>query len=168
MFNRMLTKTQWDSLYCCGESTAMGTGTPTVTISGLSAANAILKKLGLEEFSYHENMKNYVTIVHKPFEFEDQYGGYPEEERTIMNKASRCQYCEYPKCMENTALDIRGIMRRVTVGNFVGARKHAEGYFETDKALELEMCQSVCIQKEKTGSPVEIIGIIEYLKRLCQ
>ncbi|KNZ41778.1 FAD-dependent oxidoreductase [Acetobacterium bakii] len=164
MFNRMLTKTLWDSLYCCGESTAMGTGTPTVTISGLSAANAILKKLGLEEFTYRENMKNYVTIVNKPFELENQYVGYLEEERTIMNEASRCQYCEYPKCMEKTKLDIRGIMRRVTVGNFVGARKRAEGYFEADQAQELENCQSTCIQKEKTGSPVELISILKYLK----
>ena len=40
MFRRLHTRTEWDNLYCCGESTVMGTGTPTVTTSGLSAANA--------------------------------------------------------------------------------------------------------------------------------
>ena len=44
MFKRLHTRTKWDNLFCCGESTVMGTGTPTVTTSGIAAANAILKK----------------------------------------------------------------------------------------------------------------------------
>ena len=43
----------------------MGTGTPAVTVSGISAANLILRELELEEFEYKENMKNYVNIVKK-------------------------------------------------------------------------------------------------------
>jgi prolycopene isomerase len=96
----------------------MGTGTPTVTTSGISAANAVLKKLNLEPFKYQPNMKNYVRVVDKPFRAESLYEGYPEETRAIMREASRCQYCEEPQCSANTDWDIRGIMRRVTVGNF--------------------------------------------------
>lgn len=44
MFKRLHTKSQWENLYNCGESTVMGTGTPTVTTPGISAANAVLKK----------------------------------------------------------------------------------------------------------------------------
>ncbi|MDD5701396.1 MAG: NAD(P)/FAD-dependent oxidoreductase [Dehalococcoidales bacterium] len=44
MFKRLHTRTIWKNLFCCGESTIMGTGTPTVTTTGLSAANAVLKK----------------------------------------------------------------------------------------------------------------------------
>ncbi|NCU27785.1 FAD-dependent oxidoreductase, partial [Candidatus Nomurabacteria bacterium] len=46
MFKRLKTRTEWDNIFCCGESTVMGTGTPTVTTSGLTAANVLLKKLG--------------------------------------------------------------------------------------------------------------------------
>lgn len=46
LMKRQHTRTRWKGLYCCGESTVMGTGTPTVTISGIAAANAVLKECG--------------------------------------------------------------------------------------------------------------------------
>lgn len=170
MFHRMHTKSEWDTLYCCGESTVMGTGTPTVTVSGLSAANAILKKLGMEEFTYKQNMKNYVNIVEKPFKPEDLYAGYPENVRNVMLSASKCQYCERPACMEGTTLDIRGIMRRVTAGNFVGAAKLAENFMpdEMQRNRELSNSQIRCSQNVLIGKPVEIQAIIEYLIKPCE
>ena len=91
MFKRMHTKSQWESLYVCGESTVMGTGTPAVTVSGLSAANAILKKLKKAEFIYQAGMKNYVELVEHPFPKEKLYASYPESEKTVMLKAAKCQ-----------------------------------------------------------------------------
>jgi prolycopene isomerase len=170
MFHRMHTKTQWESLYCCGESTVMGTGTPTVTVTGLSSANAILKKLGLKEYFYQENMKNYVNIVKKPFEIKDMYSEYPEVIKDIMLKASLCQYCEKPACVNGTELDVRGIMRRVTVGNFVGAIKLLEN-LPKDKVLQDEFLKAIeykCSQKESKALPVEIKMIIEYLNNPVQ
>ena len=35
MFKRLRGRTEWDNLFCCGKSIVMGTGTPTVTTSGL-------------------------------------------------------------------------------------------------------------------------------------
>jgi prolycopene isomerase len=170
MFHRMHTKTQWESLYCCGESTVMGTGTPTVTVTGLSSANAILKKLGLKEYFYQENMKNYVNIVKKPFEIKDMYSDYPEDIKKIMLKTSLCQYCEKPACVNGTKLDVRGIMRRVTVGNFVGALKLLEN-LPKDKVLQDEFLKAIeykCSQKESKALPVEIKKIIEDLDKLVQ
>jgi len=46
MFNRLHVKSDWDCLFCCGESCTMGTGSPAVTVSGISAANAVLRKYG--------------------------------------------------------------------------------------------------------------------------
>ena len=135
MLNRLHTRSEWDNLFCCGESTVMGTGTPTVTTSGISAANAVLKKLKLEQFKYQTNMKNYVRVMDKPFRAESLYERYPEEMRAIMREASRCQYCEKPECSTNTEWDIRGIMRRVAVGNFTGAEKLA-GQLLTAKGLK--------------------------------
>jgi prolycopene isomerase len=167
MLNRLHTRSEWDNLFCCGESTVMGTGTPTVTTSGISAANAVLKKLKLEPFKYRPDMKNYVRIVDKPFSVESLYDGYLLETRKIMRKASRCQYCEHPLCTADTDYDIRGIMRRVTVGNFAGARKLAGQFLpagELDRA-SLARCEERCVLNRDGSSPVEIRAVIEYITR---
>lgn len=41
MLKRLKTKGEIEGLYNCGESTVMGTGTPAVTVSGISVANLI-------------------------------------------------------------------------------------------------------------------------------
>lgn len=165
MFNRMHTKTKWKNLYACGESTVMGTGTPAVTVSGISAANAILKKYQLKEFKFERGMKNYVHILEHPFEKEDLYREYPENERLVMLKARECEYCEDPSCMKNNSLDIRGIMRRVTVGNFVGANKLAK-VLPVDKVEQkriLEEAEKGCILNVRFNTPVEIKKVVAFL-----
>jgi prolycopene isomerase len=165
MLHRLHTRSEWDNLFCCGESTVMGTGTPTVTTSGISAANAVLKKLKLEPFKYQPNMKNHVRIVAKPFRAESLYEGYPGEMSAIMREASRCQYCEKPQCSTNTNWDIRGIMRRVTVGNFAGAEKLAKQLLTTDglSKISLAECEKRCVLNEEVGSSVGIQTVVNYI-----
>jgi prolycopene isomerase len=163
MFKRLHTRTGWDNLFCCGESTIMGTGTPSVTTTGLSAANTLLKKLGCAPYKYHDGLKNYVTVLKKPFLPEDLYREYPEEIRGIMLKAYRCQYCENPSCSEKTDLDIRGIMRRVSVGNFYGAGKIINNQDKTILLKTLPQCEERCVMNTTTKKPVEIVEIIKYL-----
>ena len=165
MLHRLHTRSEWDNLFCCGESTVMGTGTPTVTTSGISAANAVLKKLNLGPFKYQPNMKNYVRVVDKPFRAESLYEGYPEETRAIMREASRCQYCEEPQCSTNTDWDIRGIMRRVTVGNLTGAAKVARQCLARDglRKSSLTECEKRCVLNKDVGSPVGIQTVINYI-----
>lgn len=137
----------------------MGTGTPTVTTSGLSAANALLKKLGKEPYAYQENRKNFVRIVEKPFMPNQLYDGYNDEARTVMCKAMRCRFCENPTCTTET--DIRGIMRRVAVGNFKGARKCWQQN-SIDQDL-LEKYETTCILAIENKPAVEIRDVIHYL-----
>ncbi|NTU89466.1 MAG: NAD(P)-binding protein [Actinobacteria bacterium] len=165
LFRRLHTKSDWPSLYCCGESTVMGTGTPTVTTSGISAANAILKKVGLKPFEYSETLPSYVEIVRKPFTTDDLFKGYPEDARGIMRKASLCQYCEKPRCSTDVDLDIRGIMRRVTVGNFSGAKKAIDRFSaKYGEDFSLSNCEARCIQNERRGAPVAIQDVVEFLR----
>ena len=159
MFHRLHTRTEWDNLFCCGESTVMGTGTPTVTTSGLTAANVLLKKLGKAPYIYQKKMQNYVRIVDKPFAADRLYETYDEPTRTVMQKAMRCRFCEHPTCSKEA--DISGIMRRVAVGNFIGAKKC---WFENPIALELlETCEKNCIRAEKHDSPVEIREVLQFI-----
>ncbi len=161
LFRRLHTRTQWDNLFCCGESTVMGTGTPTVTTSGLSAANALLKKLGKETYVYRKDGGNYVHIVDKPFTADRLYDGYDEAARTVMRKAMRCRLCEHPTCTADH--DFRGIMRRVAVGNFAGAKKC---WLQNPVDLDvLRKYEASCICAADNSAAVEIRDVIEYVTR---
>lgn len=166
MLRRQHTQTKWDTLYCCGESTVMGTGTPTVTVSGLSAANAILKKIGLEPYVYDPAMKNYINMVEKPFPREKLFQEAPAELRSLMSEAWRCQFCEHPTCTHTC--DIPGIMRRISVGNIYGAAKLAQRFMEQDGEADgseetWETMEANCVLSTKNQKPVAIGHIIQTL-----
>lgn len=166
MLRRLHTRTQWDTLYCCGESTVMGTGTPTVTVSGLSAANAILKKLGLNQYIYDPDMPNFVRMVEKPYPRSKLFEGYPEEIRVLMEQAWRCQLCEDPACSHKC--DIPGIMRRITVGNLYGAAKLTQRFLDqnnqADGPIETwETMEKNCVLCTNNQEPVAISHIIQSI-----
>lgn len=162
MFKRLHTRTEWDNLLCCGESTVMGTGTPTVTTSGLTAANVLLKKLGKEPYVYREGMKNFVRLVDKPLKMERLYQDYEEKTRKVMQEAMKCRFCEHPSCTGEEDSDIRGIMRRVAVGNIAGAGKR---WRQLPAApAELKKYESRCICGLEKGDPVQIGAVIAYLE----
>jgi prolycopene isomerase len=69
----------------------MGTGTPTVTTSGITAANVLLKKLKKKPYVYKAGMKNFVRLVDKPFSSDQLYLDCKEKERTLMRQAIRCR-----------------------------------------------------------------------------
>ena len=155
MLKRLKTKSEINNLFNCGESTVMGTGTPAVTISGISAANLILRELGLEEFEYKDDMKNYVNIVNKPFKYEEIKIGKNEEEDTIAKLALKCQFCDKPSCERvcKYNIPIRDINRRVAAGNFYGAKK----LINNNPCLNCESieCEKNCIRKA-FAKPVSI------------
>ena len=161
MFRRQHTRTDWDNLFCCGESTVMGTGTPTVTTSGLSAANAVLKKRGLEPFVYQKDQKNFVRVVERPFTSERLYESEPEPQKTIMLQAMRCRFCENPTCCAVSGTDVPGVMRRVAVGNFAGAKKRYSEHPADAQALK--HFEKDCILKAEGRDAVAIRPVIRWL-----
>lgn len=161
MFHRLHTRSDWDNLFYCGESTVMGTGTPTVTTSGLSAANAILKKRGLKPFVYDPDQKNYVRQLPVPFSADQLYANEPEPQRSILKAAMRCHFCEHPACCGRDGADIPGILRRVAVGNLAGAKKCYAAH-PVDRAT-LAKYERDCIRASEGGSAVEISRVIGAL-----
>lgn len=162
MFRRLHTKSEWDNLFYCGESTVMGTGTPTVTTSGLSAANAILKKRGLAPFVYDPDQKNYVRQLPVPFTADLLYADEPEPAKSLMRAAMRCHFCEHPACCGRDGADIPGILRRVAVGNMIGARKRLAAHPADDATLA--KYESDCIRISEGSSAVAISRIISALR----
>ncbi|MDV4151117.1 FAD-dependent oxidoreductase [Clostridium sp. AL.422] len=168
MNKRLKAKSEINNLFNCGESTVMGTGTPAVTISGVSASNLILRELGIEEFEYKEDMKNYVNIVKKPFEYSQMKIGRNKNEDKLAKLALECEFCEKPLCEKKCPykLSIRDINRRVAVGNFYGAKKILKAN-NTNPCLTCisRECEKYCIRKIKSKE-VKISEINTKLEEL--
>ncbi len=158
MFKRLHTRTEIDGLYCCGESTVMGTGTPTVTVTGISAANALLKDKRLPICEYRQGMKDYVK-EHPPGTVIEREGS--DAKQTMMRLSSRCEYCEHPPCMQKCTADIRGINRRLTVGNIAGAKHVWNAFPVSDEEVRLAEQRCIC---NTYGQAVAITQIITLLK----
>lgn len=161
MFKRLHTRTEFKNLFCCGESTVMGTGTPTVSVSGVAAANAVLKDMGLEPYVYDESLKNRVELIKGPFTREMLFSDVPAKEREIRLEAHRCQFCEHPLCERETSSDVRGIMRRVAVSNDVGAKKAFER--RPDCSDHLQKAEAACLLNHWGERPVAIREVLSFL-----
>lgn len=167
MLMRQSIKTRWKGLYCCGDSTAMGTGTPTVTTSSIAAANAVLKKRGIKPYVWNKNMRNYVHVLEPPVKKDWMYQFYPQQKAEIMELAGRCMYCKTPKCGNKNLLDISGIMRRAACGNFAGAKRLMEKGLKK-KSLQECLKDMSCILsvdgKREKYRRREILQVLEYLQ----
>jgi prolycopene isomerase len=168
MFNRLHIKSDWESLYCCGESCTMGTGSPAVTVSGISAANAVLKKYGMKQFLHRKGMKNFINIIDKPVTANKLFGDCAQEEKEVIRLASACLFCEKPDCMLKFDLDIRGIMRRVAVGNFYGAAGIVNKYSGENiiHDSEIRASENNCVKFKKSGKSVQIETVLGFLMDL--
>ncbi|MDD4211801.1 MAG: NAD(P)/FAD-dependent oxidoreductase [Bacilli bacterium] len=163
MFHRQHIRTKWSNVFCSGESTVMGTGTPTVTTSGLTAANVILRKYKMVPFVFDSNIKEQVHLVAPPFKKSELFRESSKEERTIREEANRCRLCEHPTCVRVHDLDARGIMRRVVLGNWQGAKKAlAKSKVSFDAIHTFE---ERCIWCREGGVGIQIEKIMKYIKK---
>jgi len=98
-----------------------------------------------------------------PFTKEQLYADEPEHRRTVMQAAMRCRFCEQPSCCRDTDVDVPGILRRVAVGNFAGAKKR---YLErpAEEAV-LAAMEPRCVRAVDGDSAVEILRVIRALKQ---
>ena len=77
-----------------------------------------------------------------------------------------CQYCENPICEKSCELKvgIRDINRKVSVGNFYGAKKLLSHYKDNIcETCEEKNCKKVCI-RNKFDKAVQIDKINSYIK----
>ena len=150
MMKRLITKGEIEGLYNCGESTAMGTGTPAVTVSGISVANLILREENMTEYENNKIKKDYVRIVKKPYTGENLKLSLDKIEDKIGKLSMKCQYCMEPNCEKfcKKNVPVRDINRRLSVGNFYGARKLMKKY-KTNPCINCEdaQCEKSCIRK---------------------
>jgi len=165
LLNRPHARTNWENLFMCGESTVMGTGSPSVTISGISAANMVLRRLGKEEYIWRKGMKDYVkeysvSDVSKKENSSHISANALENEKynKVHDEASLCQWCENAPCQALCphTYDIRGILRRIEVGNYRGAYSMLRNGTAKSETSEIHCidCTADCYEacKRKNGS----------------
>ncbi|MGB9687038.1 MAG: FAD-dependent oxidoreductase [Rectinema subterraneum] len=161
LMHRQHAETRWKNLLCCGESTTMGTGTPAVVISGLSAADVILRREGLPEYRYFSD-KGYVQYLKSPA---PAYAG--DGLRKIGNL---CLWCEHDACRQVCPhdMDIRGMFRRFYSENLEGARNLVKYSADcTDELVclqcEKKPCVKACRKKAILGEAVPIPEVLAEL-----
>ena len=149
-------------LFFAGESTVMGTGTPAVTVSGISAANRILRRLGIHAYTSAEKAAPVVRYLRK-----GTAGNLPSTNQGVL--AARCRWCEKPACVHAcpAGFDIPGIMRRCEVGNLEGVRRIASSLpaacHTCAQSGTNPPCEKACILRSSADGAVKIRDIISSL-----
>ncbi|MBE5960638.1 MAG: FAD-dependent oxidoreductase [Lachnospiraceae bacterium] len=170
MLKRQHTKTDFDGLYCCGEGTVMGTGTPAVTVSGIAAANLSLREKGLAEFERNDAGKNYVTVVTPPFLKEDLIISENKEVDSLAKLAMCCQYCEDAPCRMacEKKIPIPDITRRLSAGNVTGAARQLKKEWQNACiSCTGKNCEKEC-RRGKSTTPVQIFDMLSRLAQMAR
>lgn len=158
MFKRLHTRTEFPNLFACGESTVMGTGTPTVTTSGIAAANAILKREHLPLFRYDPDRPEVVRVLEPPVSAADLYADVPATVQPFYREALRCQFCEHPRCHAG----VPDVLRRLAVGNLVGAQKALQNLPE-DWSGAVSAYERRCLLNDEGEAPIAIGTLLRFV-----
>ncbi len=171
MMNRPSARTEFQHLYLVGDSTVMGIGVLPATISGVGAANAVLKELGEPLYWRREHEEQRIHIGKGKVLSERIARDEPITHASQAIRLARdCNHCEKPACVAAcpAKIDLVGFLRRVEAGNFEGA---AEQMREMNPLAETcgtacpseRYCEAACIHNQIDGRPVEISKIHGYV-----
>lgn len=170
MLKRLHARSEWKHLYFCGDSTVMATGAPATAVSGVGAANVILRELHMPEYDSRKFPKQYVHFVDQPFR-RPAYS--PDDTITLQNAylaAAHCQGCQVPDCVIGcpAGIDIPGFLRRMEARNYAGAarlirEKNPFGEVCGITCAADQLCQKDCYRREFTGMPVRIAELQRWV-----
>jgi len=166
MMKRLHARSEWENLYLCGDSTVMGVGISSTTVSGVGAANMVLRDLGMPEYKPRKFERECIKFVEgKP------WTPVPDPARPIgpevaVRLASECQLCDDAPCTAvcPASIDVLAFTRRMEASNFAGA---ARSLRETNPFSEVcgricpaeRLCQKVCRRLESAEAPVRIADL---------
>jgi NADPH-dependent glutamate synthase beta subunit-like oxidoreductase len=141
LMKRLHARSEWENLYHCGDSTVMGVGISATTISGVGAANMVLRDLGRREYEPREFERQYVNLVDP-----EPWTPVPDPRLPITPElaarlARECQLCEDAPCTEvcPASIDVLAFARKIEAGNYQGAVDTLR-----DVNPFSEVCGSIC------------------------
>jgi len=170
MLKRLHARSEWKNLYFCGDSTVMGTGAPATMVSGVGAANVILRELHLLEYDSRKFPRQFVHFVDKPYRRPDFDLSEPITEKNAYLAAAHCQGCQEPECVAGcpASIDIPGFLRRMEAKNYSGAarlirEKNPFGEVCGILCAAGRLCQRDCYRRDFTGEPVQIAALQRWV-----
>jgi NADPH-dependent glutamate synthase beta subunit-like oxidoreductase len=170
MLKRLHARSEWKNLYVCGDSTVMGTGAPATMVSGVGAANMVLRDLHKQEYDTRKFPKQYVRFVDIPYTRSKIAADDSITPENAYLVAAQCQGCEHPACVAGcpAGIDVPGFLRRMEARNYAGAARllrernpFAEVCGYTCAADDL--CQKRCYRKSFAGAPVRIAELERWV-----
>jgi prolycopene isomerase len=170
MLNRLHARSEWKNLYFCGDSTVMATGAPATAVSGVGAANMVLRDLKKREYDRRKFAKQYIHFVTLPYDHPRYQAGEPITAENARLAAAQCQWCEKPDCVAACPahVDIPGFLRRMEVGNERGAARVIRRANPLAEVCGTACgpdapCQRDCYRVSFTGKPVPITELQRWV-----
>ena len=175
MLKRLHARSEWKNLFVCGDSTVMATGAPATVVSGVGAANMVLRSLDRRdrrgtEYDRRKFPHQFVEFVDTPYR-RPAVGA--DEEITPQNAAwaaGQCQGCEEPACVRDCPahIDIPGVLRRMEAGNFTGAARELHlaspfGGLCGTVCPAGQLCERYCYRRSFAGQPVRIAELLRWV-----
>lgn len=163
LLNRLKARSEFKNLYCVGDSTVMGEGVISATSSAVGAANMILKDMKKKQYLPRKFKKEYINYVEGKKRI--SLPSFEEEltEKTAKREAIECQWCEDPKCIKNCPanIDVPNFIRRIEVGNYVGAAKEIRKMNPFGEMCGLlcpaeKLCEKECNRFDFSERPTQI------------
>ncbi len=170
MLKRLHAKSEWKNLYVCGDSTVMATGAPATVVSGVGAANRVLRDLRLPEYDARKFPRQYVTFVETPYRRPAVTPGAEITGENAALFAAQCQGCQDPACVADcpAAVDIPGVLRRMEAENFLGAAREAgrRGPHAQTCAACPAPCERHCYRRSFADEPVRIADLLRWVAQV--
>jgi prolycopene isomerase len=170
MLNRLHARSEWQNLYVCGDSTVMATGAPATVVSGVGAANMVLRDLHMPEYDTRRFPRQFVQFVQTPYRRRTVGADEAITAENAALAAAQCQGCEDPACVHDcpARIDIPCVLRRMEAGNFAGAarevfRRGPFGELCGDACPAGELCESHCYRRSFAGQPVRIAELLRWV-----
>jgi prolycopene isomerase len=170
MLKRLHARSEWKNLYICGDSTTMGTGAPATTVSGVGAANVILRDLHMPEYEPRKFPRQYVRMVEIPYRRPEIKHNTPITLDNAHLVAAACQGCEEPECVKGcpAGIDIPGFLRRMEAKNYAGAARLIRERNPFGEVCGLlcaadNLCQRDCYRRNFTGKAVRIAELQRWV-----
>jgi prolycopene isomerase len=170
MLKRLHARSEWKNLYLCGDSTVMATGAPATVVSGVGAANMVLRDLRLPEYDTRRFPRQFVVFVETPYSRPTVGTDDPITGENAAFAAGQCQGCEDPACVADCPahIDIPGVLRRMEAGNFSGAAREVRmrsphGGLCGAACTAGQLCERHCYRRSFAGRPVRIAELLGWV-----
>ena len=149
----------------------MATGRPATVVSGVGAANRVLRDLRKPEYDARHFPRSFVKFAEIPFRRPTISADEAITPENAPLAAAQCQGCQHPACVADcpAQIDIPGVLRRMEAGNFTGTERmelHQRNPFGGLCGVVCpadSFCQRHCYRRSYAGEPVRIAELLRWV-----